>query len=113
MATVLLAVGDMAGPSDNNSGSAATAALVKSLLATNPGSALLVLGDNAYDNGTTQEYAERYASSWGDSAIKPPSALAARTTFLEEDLAAHQTAPTIAFFHRRDSARAGMHRRAV
>ena len=71
MATVLLAVGDMAGAADGNPGSAATAALTRSLLAANPGSALLVLGDNAYDNGTTQEYADHYAPGWGDAAIKP------------------------------------------
>ncbi len=153
MATVLLAVGDMAGPSRDNPGSAATAALVKSLLASNPGSALLVLGDNAYADGTSQEYTDHYAPGWGDSAIKPltfacPGNHDYHTTgaapyftffgvqsgpasgagfysfdrdgwhivslntekdyragspqlrFLEDDLAAHRTAPTIAFFHR-------------
>jgi len=67
----LLAVGDMAGPPGENPGSAPTALLVKSLLAANAGSALLLLGDNAYNDGTAAEYAAHYAASWGGPAIKP------------------------------------------
>jgi acid phosphatase type 7 len=153
MANVLLAVGDMAGPAGDNPGSAATAALVKSTLASNPGSALLVLGDNAYNDGTAQEYTDHYSRGWGDPAVKPltfpcpgnhdyHSTAAApyftffgaqagpvggggfysfdrggwhivslntemefragsrQLTFLKNDLDAHKTMPTVAFFHR-------------
>jgi hypothetical protein len=153
MPNVLFAVGDMAGPSASNPGSAATAALVKSLLAANPGSTLLVLGDNAYDDGTTAEYASHYKPGWGDPAVKPATFAcpgnhdyhstgaapyfaffgaqsgavsgdgfysfdrggwhvvslnterefrsgSRQLQFLEADLDAHSTMPTIAFFHR-------------
>jgi hypothetical protein len=71
MPHVLLAVGDMAGPAGDNPGSIATAALVKRLLAANPGAALLVLGDNAYASGTAAEYASHYDPHWGDAAVRP------------------------------------------
>jgi acid phosphatase type 7 len=70
MPHVILAVGDMAGPPDSNPGSAATAAKTAALLAANPGSAVLVLGDNAYDDGTTAEYAGHYDPFWGIEAIR-------------------------------------------
>lgn len=153
MADVLLAVGDMAGPDASNPGSTATARLVTSLLASNPGSGLLVLGDNAYNDGTAREYADHYRSSWGEPGImartfacpgnhdyhttgaapyftffgaqsgpvsgdgfysfdhggwhimslnteKDYRAGSRQLTFLENDLNAHKTMPTIAFFHR-------------
>jgi acid phosphatase type 7 len=153
MPNVLLAVGDMAGDSSSNPGSAVTAALAKSLLASNPGSALLVLGDNAYDDGTTTEYADHYKPGWGDPAIQAVTfacpgnhdyhstraapyftffgsqagpaggdgfysfdrdgwhivslntemefrAGSRQLEFLEADLEAHKTLPTVAFFHR-------------
>jgi calcineurin-like phosphoesterase family protein len=153
MPHILFAVGDMAGPSGSNPGSAATAALIKSLLAANPGSAVLVLGDNAYDNGTETEYETHYASTWGDPAIRSvtfpcpgnhdyhtPGATpyyaffgsaagpadrrgfysfdwngwhlvslnteenykkgSSQLQWLEQDLRAHDTMPTIVFFHR-------------
>jgi hypothetical protein len=71
MPHVLFAVGDMAGAADGNPGSVATAALTRSLLATHPGSVLLVLGDNAYNDGTAAEYAAHYVPVWGDAGIKP------------------------------------------
>jgi hypothetical protein len=142
----------MAGPAADNRGSTATASLVKSLLEANPGSALLVLGDNAYSDGTTEEYTKHYAPAWGHPVIKPvtfpcpgnhdyhsPGAGpyytyfgsqagagkvgfysfdlngwhfvslntekdykkgSAQLIWLENDLSAHDTMPTIAFFHR-------------
>jgi hypothetical protein len=153
MPNVLFAVGDMAGPAGDNPGSAATAALVKSLLAAHPGSQLLILGDNAYNDGTRQEYANHYKPGWGDPAIRPVTfacpgnhdyhstgaapyfaffgaqaagagtggfysfdrdgwhivslntekgfrARSPQLQFLEADLEAHKTMPTIAFLHR-------------
>jgi hypothetical protein len=66
----ILVVGDMAGPEDENPGSVAVAALVKTRLAASPGSRLLVLGDNAYNNGTSDDYATHYQRVWGDRTIK-------------------------------------------
>jgi hypothetical protein len=148
----ILAVGDMAGAAGDNPGSMAMAALVKSLLSEKPGSALLVLGDNAYDDGTAEEYAAHYDPGWGDAAIRrvtfpcpgnhdyhSPGAApyysyfgsvagtgnrgfysfdwngwhfvslntekdyqrgSGQLAWLEADLTAHDTMPTIAFFHR-------------
>ena len=69
MAHVVLAVGDMAGPADQNAGSAATAALMASLVATHPESLVLLLGDNAYNDGEAREYEKFYAPIWGVEPI--------------------------------------------
>jgi hypothetical protein len=69
MADVILAVGDMAGPADQNGGSVSTAALVASLVAAGPVAGVLVLGDNAYNDGQADEYTTFYAPFWGIEAI--------------------------------------------
>lgn len=69
MPDVILAVGDMAGPPASNEGSIKTATLVKKLIGKHPGAPLLVLGDNAYDNGEVSEYAKFYAPFWGEKMI--------------------------------------------
>jgi hypothetical protein len=153
MPHVILAVGDMAGPPDDNPGSTATAATMATLVTANPGCAVLVLGDNAYDDGTADEYSDHYAPVWGVAPIKPltlpcpgnhdyhtPGAApyyaffqaqagpagnrgfysldwngwhlvslnteegyeagSAQLRWLEADLTAHDSMPTLAFFHR-------------
>lgn len=153
MPDVILAVGDMAGPAADNGGSVNTAALTTSLIAVNPGATLLVLGDNAYTDGTHEDYANFYAPIWGVQSIadcvracpgnhdyhtknaapyfaqfkeragpadgsgfysfdvgawhvvslnteKEYRKGSSQLAFLEADLAAHATMPTIAFFHR-------------
>ncbi len=69
MPDVILAVGDMAGPAADNAGSVHTAALTTSLIAANPGATLLVLGDNAYTDGTQEDYANFSAPIWGVQSI--------------------------------------------
>jgi len=69
VADVILAVGDMAGPAASNEGSIDTAALLTGLVAAHPGAVVLVLGDNAYDDGTADEYAGFYGPTWGTEAI--------------------------------------------
>jgi hypothetical protein len=153
VANVILAVGDMAGPADQNGGSKATATLLTTLVAAHPDALVLVLGDNAYNDGTGDEYAKFYAPLWGVEAIasrvracpgnhdyhtKNASAYFAhfkdkagpadgrgfysfdfhswhivslnterdykkgskQLAFLEQDLKAHASMPTLAFFHR-------------
>ena len=69
MAHVVLAVGDMAGPTDKNAGSADTARLMTELVTRHPDALVLVLGDNAYNDGETDEYDGFYAPFWGIDAI--------------------------------------------
>jgi calcineurin-like phosphoesterase family protein len=59
----------MAGPADQNAGSAATAVLLTTLIAEHPDALVLVLGDNAYNDGDTDEYDRFYAPFWGVDAI--------------------------------------------
>src|SRR5262245_18575783 len=69
MGDIVLAVGDIAGPAESNEGSTATATLLTKLITAHPRALVLVLGDNAYDNGTADEYAEFYGPIWGADAI--------------------------------------------
>jgi len=69
VADVIFAVGDMAGHADDNPGSQATAKLMTSLIAGNPGAEVLLLGDNAYADGKKQEYDDFYLPFWGESAL--------------------------------------------
>lgn len=69
MANIVLAVGDMAGPAEKNVGSVATAALMTSLITAHPEALVLLLGDNAYNDGKADEYQEFYAPFWGVEAI--------------------------------------------
>jgi hypothetical protein len=69
VAHVILAVGDMAGPADQNAGSIDTAALVTKLIAANPAALVLLLGDNAYNDGETGECDRFFKPVWGVEAI--------------------------------------------
>jgi hypothetical protein len=59
----------MAGPEDKNAGSAATAGLMASIIGANPGALVLLLGDNAYNDGDADEYEAFYAPIWGIEPI--------------------------------------------
>lgn len=64
----VLAAGDIADcrrVAPRHSRAAATADLVERVLQRNPRAAVLLLGDNVYDNGTAREYAECYHPTWG------------------------------------------------
>jgi acid phosphatase type 7 len=66
-ACTIAAAGDIA---ESGGGQAATAAIVKSL---NP-TAVLTLGDNAYPNGSSSDYASYYDPTWGAfKAITKPA----------------------------------------
>jgi PKD repeat protein len=60
---VMLAAGDIA--DCTRSGDEATATLVEGILAQDPTAVVQTLGDNAYENGTAQEYANCYDPTWG------------------------------------------------
>jgi hypothetical protein len=60
---VLVGAGDIA--SCSSSGDEATAALLPGIAGT-----VFTLGDNAYDNGTSTEFANCYGPSWGIASIK-------------------------------------------
>jgi hypothetical protein len=57
----IMAAGDIAEDGSEEANAAATAALVR---AGHP-DAVLTLGDNAYDNGSSSDYAAKYAPTWG------------------------------------------------
>jgi acid phosphatase type 7 len=57
---VIVAAGDIADCSSE--GDEATARLVRSI----DGSTVLTLGDNAYENGTAQDFSECYEPTWGE-----------------------------------------------
>ncbi len=67
---MLFAVGDMAGPPQSNPGSSITAELLKRLIGQEPSAVVLVLGDNAYNDGKAGEYEQHYQPLWGDPLIK-------------------------------------------
>jgi calcineurin-like phosphoesterase family protein len=69
VADVVFAVGDMAGPADKNAGSVDTATLMTNLISTNPDALVFLLGDNAYNDGETDEYEEFFRPIWGVEAI--------------------------------------------
>jgi hypothetical protein len=58
---VVVAAGDIAGCGGTTSGEFQTAALVEGL----PNATVLTLGDNAYPNGTAEEFANCYHPNWG------------------------------------------------
>ncbi len=60
---VWIGAGDIAACS--RSGDDRTADLVESLLVANPTATVFTAGDNVYDNGTAQEYADCYDPTWG------------------------------------------------
>jgi PKD repeat protein len=60
---VLIGAGDIA--TCENTRDDQTAALVDSLLVEHPDALVFTAGDNVYQNGTAQEYAECYEPSWG------------------------------------------------
>jgi hypothetical protein len=60
---VLIGAGDIA--SCASTGDEETAALVDSLLVEHPDALVFTAGDNVYQNGTAQEYAECYEPGWG------------------------------------------------
>ena len=60
---VMLAAGDIA--DCTQFGDDSTANLIERLVAANPGAMVQTLGDNAYENGTAQEYANCYEPTWG------------------------------------------------
>jgi beta-glucanase (GH16 family) len=66
---MVAAGGDVAGSDDFQTGAAASAQIIKAAAPT----ALLALGDLAYDNGTTTEFSSYYAPTWGQfkSLTKP------------------------------------------
>lgn len=67
-AVTVYAAGDIARcahPDPAWSGAAVTAALVEAGLAADPQAAVLTLGDLAYRRGTTAEFADCYAPTWG------------------------------------------------
>ena len=68
-ANIILAAGDAAGPAADNPGAAATAALTSAQLAIHPEATVLVLGDNAYPDGTTAEFSQFYGPTWGQTHI--------------------------------------------
>ncbi len=60
---MLIGAGDIA--SCASTGDEETAALVDSLLVEHPDALVFTAGDNVYQNGTAQEYAECYEPGWG------------------------------------------------
>lgn len=69
-ASVMIGVGDIA--SCNSNGDELTAAIVDSVLRAdsiaNVEDVVFTMGDNAYPNGSDQDFADCYTPSWGDSA---------------------------------------------
>jgi acid phosphatase type 7 len=62
---IVLALGDACGPPGRNLRAAAVGQLGRRLIDSNPGAVVLALGDNAYNRGRDQEYAEHYHPTWG------------------------------------------------
>jgi hypothetical protein len=60
---VIIAAGDIAACDSN--GDETTASLVDTLLASHPDAPIAVLGDLAYDSGSSADFANCYAPSWG------------------------------------------------
>ncbi|HEU4641455.1 MAG TPA: hypothetical protein VFS44_03300 [Gemmatimonadaceae bacterium] len=59
----LIGAGDIAGCS--SSGDEKTASLILNVLGTDPKATVFTAGDNAYENGSTSDYANCYDPSWG------------------------------------------------
>lgn len=62
---IVLTVGDACGPPGRNPQAAAVGQLGRRLLDANPDAIVLALGDNAYNRGREQEYADYYDPIWG------------------------------------------------
>lgn len=62
---VVIAVGDICGPSRRNPGAEATAGLARRIIKDHPGALILALGDNAYNRGKIDEYRDHYTPTWG------------------------------------------------
>lgn len=67
---VILAIGDACGPPEQNKGAKDVAKLAIDLIATFPDAVILLLGDNAYDDGTSEEYRQHFSPILGVSALK-------------------------------------------
>jgi hypothetical protein len=62
---IVLTVGDACGPPGRNPQAGAVGQLGRRLLDGNPNAIVLALGDNAYNRGREQEYADYYDPIWG------------------------------------------------
>jgi len=69
----LLAIGDSCGPPHKNPGAAAVAALAAGFVAADPTIRILLLGDNAYNRGSHQDYADFYDPVLGIPLLKSRS----------------------------------------
>ena len=67
---VLVAAGDLAHCSSSKNHDDMTALLTEGIIAEHPDAVVSVLGDNAYPDGTAEDYANCYAPTWGRPAIK-------------------------------------------
>jgi hypothetical protein len=67
---VILAIGDACGPPRKNRGAVAVADLASQLVAEDPNSIILLLGDNAYNRGRWEEYDQHYAPVLGIEPLK-------------------------------------------
>jgi calcineurin-like phosphoesterase family protein len=67
---VVLVIGDACGEPDNNPGARAVGELAQQLVGQHPDAIVLLLGDNAYNDGTAAEYAEFFAPVMGTDSLK-------------------------------------------
>jgi 3',5'-cyclic AMP phosphodiesterase CpdA len=66
----ILAIGDACGPPKKNRGAVAVAGLASNLVAANPETLILLLGDNAYNKGRPEEYQLYYEPVLGIVPLK-------------------------------------------
>ena len=66
---VVLAIGDAAGSASSNPGAVTVASLAQRLIAEDPSAIVLLLGDNAYDDGSQGDYDTFFASTYGRPAF--------------------------------------------
>jgi 3',5'-cyclic AMP phosphodiesterase CpdA len=67
---VILAIGDACGPPKKNRGAVAVADLATALVAADPATLILLLGDNAYNKGRPEEYEQYYRPVLGIEPLK-------------------------------------------
>ena len=67
---VVLVIGDACGAPADNPGARAVGDLARQLVAQHQDAIVLLLGDNAYDNGTADEYAQFYSPVLGVEPLK-------------------------------------------
>jgi acid phosphatase type 7 len=67
---VVLAIGDACGHPSENPGARAVTDLALRLIGEHPGALVLLLGDNAYNDGTSAEYADFFAPMYGVESVK-------------------------------------------